>query len=352
MTTQLRYLAKYNALFAARELAGAATISIHQARHFRTAALCASFIAAHLHEAWKVSPEQVITGAEFYWVPEAPNYPGTYAPMNYVAGKNTATNMIEEAMLFNEESECLAWCQQNQYPRYKPQQHGFGADTHSTSEAKKTPAVIASGLIVEVMYQAHKNGYDITVDGGGKVFVGAEVLENLEKLDLSAFITSKDFQKIYYVGFEDGTSRIVDEATHQELTAPAVTLLKKPIVEAEQAAEKQSLSLGLTAPRLTPADIDKAIASEEFAIFGGRLTLCVLHLVNGGMATGESYAVSVENFDKGRGEQYSREAARRKVWELEGYALKDRLYQQGNFAQAAVVSQDMTAGYNYTHPED
>ena len=41
--------------YCADRFAGAATISIHQARHFRTAALCASFIAAHLHEAWQVA---------------------------------------------------------------------------------------------------------------------------------------------------------------------------------------------------------------------------------------------------------------------------------------------------------
>ena len=122
---------------------------------------------------------------------------------------------------------------------------------------------------------------------------------------------------------------------------------------------------GLTAPRVTPADIEASIASEhyftagegvigafaaaEFASHSGDsvtlprgaastdvlkpslnlLTFCVLVLRNGFTVTGESACASPENFDAEVGRKIARQNAVQKVWPLLGFALKERLHAEG-----------------------
>lgn len=95
----------------------------------------------------------------------------------------------------------------------------------------------------------------------------------------------------------------------------------------EAAVETAIQSKGLTAPRLTPVDIDAAIVSEQYHVFPGTtLTVCVLTLRNGFTVTGESAAASPENFDEEVGRGIARKNAREKIWPLEGYLLRDRLH--------------------------
>jgi hypothetical protein len=90
--------------------------------------------------------------------------------------------------------------------------------------------------------------------------------------------------------------------------------------------EAELVAKGLTAPRVTPERINEVIVSEYFHVPPGTtLTLCVLTLANGFTVTGESACASAANFDREIGERYAREDARRKVWALEGYALRERL---------------------------
>ena len=94
----------------------------------------------------------------------------------------------------------------------------------------------------------------------------------------------------------------------------------------EEQIESEIKSKGLTAPRLTPADIDGKIVGEDFHVFPGTtLTVCCLKLKNGFCVTGESAAVSLENFDTEIGKKIASTNAREKIWALEGYALKERL---------------------------
>ncbi|WP_296277861.1 Gp49 family protein [Pseudomonas sp. UBA7530] len=114
----------------------------------------------------------------------------------------------------------------------------------------------------------------------------------------------------------------------------------------DQAIEQEIQAKGLTAPRITPADIEANIASEHYftAADGARmsshgnhpihnlntgslglLTFCVLVLRNGFTVTGESACASPENFDAEIGRKIARENAIAKVWPLMGYALKERL---------------------------
>jgi len=101
----------------------------------------------------------------------------------------------------------------------------------------------------------------------------------------------------------------------------------------EAAIEAEIQSKGLTAPRLTPDLIDKTILAEQFYVFPGTtLTVCALTLRNGFQVTGESAAASPENFNEEIGRKISRDNARNKIWALEGYLLRQNLYDQKSAA--------------------
>lgn len=94
----------------------------------------------------------------------------------------------------------------------------------------------------------------------------------------------------------------------------------------EQEIEQEIRAKGLDAPRLTPDAIDAAIAGEQYHVFPGTtLTVCCLTLRNGFSVTGQSAAASPENFDAEVGRKIARAEARDKIWELEGYLLRERL---------------------------
>lgn len=106
--------------------------------------------------------------------------------------------------------------------------------------------------------------------------------------------------------------------------------------------EQEIQAKGLTAPRVTPADIEAEIASEHYftALDGvltgapvdnaaadalSLLTFCVLVLKNGFTVTGESACASPENFDAEIGRKIARQNAVQKIWPLLGFRLRDRL---------------------------
>lgn len=94
----------------------------------------------------------------------------------------------------------------------------------------------------------------------------------------------------------------------------------------EKDIEREIQEKGLTAPRITPSDIDACIVSEQYYVFPQTtFTVCLLTLKNGYTVCGESACASPENFDPEIGRKIARENARNKIWALEGYALRNRL---------------------------
>lgn len=90
--------------------------------------------------------------------------------------------------------------------------------------------------------------------------------------------------------------------------------------------EKEIQEKGLTAPRVTPQQIEATILTEQFYVFPGTmLTVVCLTLQNGFTVTGESACASPENFNAELGQKIAREHAKQKIWALEGYLLRDRL---------------------------
>lgn len=113
----------------------------------------------------------------------------------------------------------------------------------------------------------------------------------------------------------------------------------------DQAIEQEIQAKSLTAPRITPDDIEANIADEFYftgadgiqAVTGipktsidlpdgvKLLTFCVLVLRNGFTVTGESACASPENFDAEIGRKIARQAAINKIWPLMGYELRTKL---------------------------
>lgn len=121
----------------------------------------------------------------------------------------------------------------------------------------------------------------------------------------------------------------------------------------DESIEQEIQAKGLTAPRVTPADIEANIASEHyFTARDGRLgaltnetyvgrerpvegnadlaplgllTFCVLVLRNGFTVTGESACASPENFDADVGRKIARQNAVSRIWPLMGYELRSQL---------------------------
>lgn len=115
----------------------------------------------------------------------------------------------------------------------------------------------------------------------------------------------------------------------------------------DQSIEQEIQDKGLTAPRITPADIEENIASEHYftaaqGVIGAGvnalnavtphaskplqlLTFCVLIMKNGFTVTGESACASPENFDAELGQKIARQNAVQKIWPLMGYELRSKL---------------------------
>jgi hypothetical protein len=123
-----------------------------------------------------------------------------------------------------------------------------------------------------------------------------------------------------------------------------------PRPENDETHEQELVRKGLTAPRITPADLEAAIVSQYFFTAaegvaghtrGGRivgteaqplhlLTFCVLVLRNGFTVTGQSACASPENFDTELGQRIARADAVQKMWPLLGYALREQLFTTTN----------------------
>ena len=81
------------------------------------------------------------------------------------------------------------------------------------------------------------------------------------------------------------------------------------------------------APRVTNGRIEEVILNTEFYVFPGTtVTVALLALKNGAKVIGHNYgAIDAARQDWATGRFEARAMAIEKVWELEGYALRERL---------------------------
>lgn len=101
----------------------------------------------------------------------------------------------------------------------------------------------------------------------------------------------------------------------------------------DQSLEQQIVALGLTAPRITPEQIDALVEQLSFhtSVIPGTTTTLASALNPCGfeIVTESAGCVSAENFNEAIGRNHAitkaRAAARNELWRLEGYRLKQNL---------------------------
>jgi Phage protein (N4 Gp49/phage Sf6 gene 66) family len=110
-----------------------------------------------------------------------------------------------------------------------------------------------------------------------------------------------------------------------------------------QQADAEAAALAV-APRVTLADIEAAIAAvyhttADKAISDAPrvdslklLSICILVMRNGFTVIGKSAPASAENFNADFGRKLAYEDAVRQLWPLMGFALRERLYNNGTAA--------------------
>lgn len=81
--------------------------------------------------------------------------------------------------------------------------------------------------------------------------------------------------------------------------------------------------------KLTVEYLNSLVNSAEY-VHQGLLTICTITLKNGFQLVGTSACVSKDNYDVQIGRNIAYENAFAKLWELEGYALKQRIYESPN----------------------
>lgn len=104
----------------------------------------------------------------------------------------------------------------------------------------------------------------------------------------------------------------------------------------------------MNAPQITVADIQAKIKASNYVILpDGRTTICQLMLENGFTVIGKSACVNAENFNQALGEKFAFEDAASKVWELEGYLLKDRMWNHSHGNTNEFAQEQATATRNH-----
>ena len=83
-----------------------------------------------------------------------------------------------------------------------------------------------------------------------------------------------------------------------------------------------------TPNHVTRESIEGKIQHTQYVV-EGVMTIAIVTLENGYTVTGQSACADPANYDKALGEKIAYDDAVKKVWPLEGYLLRQRLFEQG-----------------------
>ncbi|MEP3071509.1 Gp49 family protein [Maricaulis sp.] len=94
-----------------------------------------------------------------------------------------------------------------------------------------------------------------------------------------------------------------------------------------EVTDAQSAAVQKTPNRVTLESIKGKIVSEEYLHPAclPSMTIAVLELANGYVVTGQAAPADPANFNEDLGRKFAYEDAVRRIWPLEGYALRERL---------------------------
>lgn len=91
---------------------------------------------------------------------------------------------------------------------------------------------------------------------------------------------------------------------------------------------------------------DKIAKVEYYPWPDSTLTICVITMQNGYSVRGESACVDMAAYNPAKGKLYAYEDAFRKIWALEGYLLKQQMF------DAANIERHMMEHHPVNHPLD
>jgi hypothetical protein len=94
-----------------------------------------------------------------------------------------------------------------------------------------------------------------------------------------------------------------------------------------EVTDNESAAVQKTPHRVTLDSMVAKIDHEEY-VHPERtphMTICIMTLVNGFVIVGKSAPADAGNFNAELGRKFAREDAIRQMWQLEGYALRERL---------------------------
>lgn len=104
--------------------------------------------------------------------------------------------------------------------------------------------------------------------------------------------------------------------------------------------------------KLSMNDIKAVIAKVEYSrVPDSTMTICTMYLINGTVVLGHSACIDSANFSAVTGEEVAYSDALDKIWALEGYLLKEKLFQMARPLSWDTQPKELQAAYNVAvHP--
>lgn len=121
----------------------------------------------------------------------------------------------------------------------------------------------------------------------------------------------------YYVQYADGYKSISPRKAFLEGYKPEETPVGAPKLSPEH-IEAQIVSVVSGRASVLFKDVPQSPDLQ-------RITICLMTLRNGCVLVGQSACAAVENYDEHIGHQIAYDDAKRQIWALEGYLLRERL---------------------------
>lgn len=184
--------------------------------------------------------------------------------------------------------------------------------TKETKMKFKNSEILVSGEILAVSQPGLDRAFP------GELLLHVDGIKEPVQIDTTSMSINFNHPRLFYIATADGNYYVIPNQEHQKMLNDSKTV------------EERIQELKLTAPRITPEHIVNTIIKTQYYIFPGtQTTVCCLVLKNGFTVIGKSACASPANFNSEIGEKIAYEDAVRQIGSLEGYLLREALYQVG-----------------------
>jgi len=133
------------------------------------------------------------------------------------------------------------------------------------------------------------------------------------------------------MGYKERKEMMLEAMNILDSIDGSIAKLKKRKIMTDDEIEQYIIDNDLNAPRLTPEDIQEQIQEVQYYHFPNtNIVVCAITVENGYTVLGDSSCVSSANFDESLGKEIARKNAIDEIWGIEGYRLKQYLYEKKN----------------------